>query len=984
MAGEWGTREEFQHPRDSHGRFRNSFKMSGAAIEKISTLLEGFNPKTFPTNEDAAKYTNGIAASKQRGPRANKLMERLLANYPQMNAKLRARDDSGPDIAAMDASMAPLPDQVILSRVVGPEAFGLKPESIARMEEYTGKLVADRGYSSTNIGTPLAGGQGPSITMVIAVPAGTRAVVPSADSPTREVVLDREQPLRITKVTPDGKGGFYVMAVATEKGSVGNKRTKKLGTRLRKGQEEKDLQLPETPVTAPAPAQAPNAPQQAPAVQAPTVEQGPVRPKQGRPAGPGPGERNEPVAAESIGPGGKTAKPADQPQPAEKAPEVAGPAPKASPTPAPEPAPAATPEAPKAPAKGEPKPTPEPGQLPSHEEVALRIQAEEREKRRRFADERRQREDSQARRDKDQERKSREVAAEQRRLRAEADERAALDAQVMEIGARIGEPPPKDQMTRRLLALMDDSVKSHRVSRKKAAQTVRGSSLRNESPEHKRFLDKYADSLAPEVAVQPDSVGLIHQTVPELRAKARDEKVTIPKSVRTKDAIVDFLADKLAEKDATTREAAPQAPVAVPTPAKAAPARLTPSMAVGKTNASRVEPGTTVLVRQRPDGTWEASTTKTGATPMTVTRKQAIQYKGRGGVRVSGTGPDGQEITIKDGPGIQTFWVSEPGAARPARATKPKLSDTEQVDLVKQAYEDLRKGGDFVSIADLRDRMTKAGLSRAEQDRILTRLERDPSVNIVPQSNQKVLTDRERAAAIHIGGQDKHALFIEPTGRIGGPAPEVGSVAPKQWGEVPTWLSGKSDDELQKAMRSIFNRPPSPARDIALDAIDAELTRREGVKKLEARSRDIDTEADAHLESGGAYTDLDMDPTALEHAQRLGLIDANRRPGERREQALRRMYKEHVHNQWLQAEEDTNGVLLNRAGVQAGISPLVLWGASLDRARKYSSPELAQWWADHGGRSTYDDFRAQWLGGRAARQAAEAKRGKGRGRDFEL
>lgn len=937
MAGEWGTREEFLHPRDSHGRFRNSFKMSGAAIEKISTLLEGFNPKTFPTNEDAAKYANGIAASKQRGPRANKLMERLLANYPQMNAKLRARDDSGPDIAAMDASMAPLPDQVILSRVVGPEAFGLKPESIARMEEYTGKLVADRGYSSTNIGTPLAGGQAPSITMVIAVPAGTRAVVPSADSPTREVVLDREQPLRITKVTPDGRGGFYVMAVATEKGSVGNKRTKKLGTRLRKGQEEKDLQLPETPVTAPAPAQAPNAPQQAPAVQAPTVEQGPVRPKQGRPAGPGPGERNEPVAAESIGPGGKAAKPADQPQPDEKAPEVAEPAPKASPTPAPEPAPAATPEAPKAPAKEEPKPvpTPESEQLPSHEEVALRIQAEEREKRRRFADERRQREDSQARRDKDQERKSREVAAEQRRLRAEADERAALDAQVMQIGARIGEPPPKDQMTRRLLALMDDSVKSRRVSKKKAAETVRGSSLRNESPEHKRFLDKYADSLAPAAAPKP-------------------------------------------------AEAAPQAPVAVPAPAKAAPARLTPSMAVGKTNASRVEPGTTVLVRQRPDGTWEASTTKTGATPMTVTRKQAVQYKGRGGVRVSGTGPDGQEITIKDGPGIQTFWVSEPGAAKPARVSKPKLSDNEQVDLVKQSYEDLRKGGDFVSIADLRDRMTKAGLSRADQDRLLARLERDPDINIVPQSNQKVLTDRDRAAAIHIGGQDKHALFIEPTGRIGGPGPEVGSVAPKQWGEVPTWLSGKSDDELQKAMRSIFNRPASPARDIALDAIDKELTRREGVRKLEARSRDIDTEADAHLESGGAYTDLDMDPTALEHAQRLGLIDANRRPGERREQALRRMYKEHVHNQWLQAEEDTNGVLLSRAGVQAGISPLVLWGANLDRARKYSSPELAQWWAEHGGRSTYDDFRAQWLGGRAARQAAEAKRGKGRGRDFEL
>jgi hypothetical protein len=39
-------------------------------------------------------------------------------------------------------------------------------------------------------------------------------------------------------------------------------------------------------------------------------------------------------------------------------------------------------------------------------------------------------------------------------------------------------------------------------------------------------------------------------------------------------------------------------------------------------------------------------------------------------------------------------------------------------------------------------------------------LEREPDVNIVPESNQKALTDAERTAAVRIGGQDKHFLAI--------------------------------------------------------------------------------------------------------------------------------------------------------------------------------------------------------------------------------
>jgi hypothetical protein len=45
-------------------------------------------------------------------------------------------------------------------------------------------------------------------------------------------------------------------------------------------------------------------------------------------------------------------------------------------------------------------------------------------------------------------------------------------------------------------------------------------------------------------------------------------------------------------------------------------------------------------------------------------------------------------------------------------------------------------------------------------DEALRRLAREPGVNVVPESNQKMLTDADVAAALHLGGQDKHLLAI--------------------------------------------------------------------------------------------------------------------------------------------------------------------------------------------------------------------------------
>lgn len=64
----------------------------------------------------------------------------------------------------------------------------------------------------------------------------------------------------------------------------------------------------------------------------------------------------------------------------------------------------------------------------------------------------------------------------------------------------------------------------------------------------------------------------------------------------------------------------------------------------------------------------------------------------------------------------------------------------------------------WVGLAALRDALD--GESRAEVDQALHRLNRAADVNIIPESNQKVLTQEDRDAAIRIGGEDRHLVAI--------------------------------------------------------------------------------------------------------------------------------------------------------------------------------------------------------------------------------
>ena len=52
-------------------------------------------------------------------------------------------------------------------------------------------------------------------------------------------------------------------------------------------------------------------------------------------------------------------------------------------------------------------------------------------------------------------------------------------------------------------------------------------------------------------------------------------------------------------------------------------------------------------------------------------------------------------------------------------------------------------------------------ISRADLDEALARLRRAPDVSLIPEENQKTLTDEDRAAAVDVGNQQNHLLAIE-------------------------------------------------------------------------------------------------------------------------------------------------------------------------------------------------------------------------------
>ncbi|MBM7862764.1 hypothetical protein [Lentzea nigeriaca] len=81
-------------------------------------------------------------------------------------------------------------------------------------------------------------------------------------------------------------------------------------------------------------------------------------------------------------------------------------------------------------------------------------------------------------------------------------------------------------------------------------------------------------------------------------------------------------------------------------------------------------------------------------------------------------------------------------------------------ELIRQVYLELGDGyQDWVRLAKIRPRL--GGADRDEVDETLLRMVKAGTTHLVPDSNRKVLTEDDHAAAIRVGGEDKHLMAIE-------------------------------------------------------------------------------------------------------------------------------------------------------------------------------------------------------------------------------
>ena len=153
--------------------------MADNVISSISDFLERFNPRTFQSDGQAAQYPFNRAKPGRFG--GGTQYHRLHADYDEANEHLRSGDIDAPTqkfVKMMDDSAVNLDSDIIVSQTVGPDAFGLTPETMGLedggIEDFTGKLIADRGYRAANIGTPLSHGPG-KITMSMPCPRAPRS-----------------------------------------------------------------------------------------------------------------------------------------------------------------------------------------------------------------------------------------------------------------------------------------------------------------------------------------------------------------------------------------------------------------------------------------------------------------------------------------------------------------------------------------------------------------------------------------------------------------------------------------------------------------------------------------------------------------------------------------------------------------------------------------------------------------------------------------
>jgi hypothetical protein len=218
FIGEWGPRQEQLHPRGFHGRWTRKFNIPELLPRVLAAMERTFHPRPFQSDGQASQYLFNRAKPGRFGNGTH--YRRLHTDWDEANAGLQSgviTPSTQRYIDMMDENAVELDRDVILTQVFTPDALGFTPQQMAEahgdFDGLLGAVVADKGYSAAHIGTSPSMGPG-KIQMAIAVPKGTKLIVPARGRDDPEAFLDRDQNLLITRVDRNPTTGeAYIMAV---------------------------------------------------------------------------------------------------------------------------------------------------------------------------------------------------------------------------------------------------------------------------------------------------------------------------------------------------------------------------------------------------------------------------------------------------------------------------------------------------------------------------------------------------------------------------------------------------------------------------------------------------------------------------------------------------------------------------------------------------------------------------------------------------
>lgn len=193
-----------------------------------------------------------------------------------------------------------------------------------------------------------------------------------------------------------------------------------------------------------------------------------------------------------------------------------------------------------------------------------------------------------------------------------------------------------------------------------------------------------------------------------------------------------------------------------------------------------------------------------------------------------------------------------------------------------------------------------------------------------------------------------------------------------------------SDDDLDAALRAAQDGPDSdpltaerlaaeierrrPARE-AREARERERRERREQRAQERRDREAESKAERMEELLAAGV---PEEEAIEEVYGIAIATQRRRTaiellreqgytGAGFEQLARASYQDFVYRQFIAAQADTNGYLVNNAGRARNIDPIKLFSGPEASARKWASDELKEWW-DANGRTTFAEWKEQLVG----------------------